>query len=113
MAEQWAILASSGLIFIALGIIVFYIIPLQARLVLKEVDWLTGLRWRLLAVSVFIAIAASPIITNRIIRNFGVESTLLSNISALAIGFSFLAFAISLVSVYHYKHKDDDDKDKE
>lgn len=106
MADQWAIFTSSGLIMVALGIIVFYIIPLQTRLVLRRKDWLTGLRWRLLAVSVFISIAASPVITNRVLRLFGVESVLLSNISALSIGFAFLAFSVSLVSVYHYKNKD-------
>lgn len=107
MAEQWAIWTSTGFMLLALGIIFFYLIPIQARLYFHNRDWLSGLRLRLLLSSVFITAAASPIITNRIIRFFGIQSVLLSNISALAVGLCFLAFAVSLVSVYHYKKKED------
>lgn len=107
MADNWAIVSSVGLIVIALGIIVFYLIPLQARLLAGKKDWLTGLRWRLLLVSIFIATASSPIIVNRLLRTyFGVQSVFLSNISALATGVAFLAFSIAFVSVYNYKKKE-------
>jgi hypothetical protein len=111
MAEPWAILFSTVLMSVGLAIIVFYIIPLQGRIlwlsrIYRSKDGLNGLRLRLLLVSSFIAIAASPILTNRLLRHFGVESVYLSNISALSIGAAFLAFSIALVSVYHYKKKE-------
>lgn len=106
MADDWAILTGSVMIIIALGMIVFYLIPIQARELLKNKDWLTGLRWRLILASVSITIAASPVITNRLLRWLGVNSTLLANISVLSIGIAFLAFALALVSVYHYKKKE-------
>lgn len=106
MADDWAIVASVGLILVALGVIVFYLIPIQARLVAGKKDWLTGLRWRLLLVSLFIATASSPIIVSRILRSMGIQSVFLSNVSALATGVAFLAFSIALVSIYHYKRKE-------
>lgn len=106
MADDWAIYLSIGFIVLALVIIIFYIIPLQARQLLSKKDWLTGLRWRLLLVSSFIALSAAPVLVNRVIRSLGVQSVLLSNISALATGLAFLAFSVAFVSVYHYKKKE-------
>lgn len=106
MADQWAILVGTGLIMVSLAILIFYLIPLQGRLWLTIRDDLNGLRLRLLLVSVFIVIAASPVITNRILRQFNIESVTLSNVSILSIGLSFLAFGIALVSIYHYKRKE-------
>lgn len=106
MADDWAILSSTVLMVFGLGIIVFYLIPLQYRIAVEPKDWLTGLKWRLLLASSFIAIAASPVISNRVLRYFGIESVYLSNISAIAVGASFLAFSVALVSVYHYRRKE-------
>lgn len=106
MVDQWAVLTSTGLIFIALGIIVFYLIPLQAKLYLTNKDYLSGLRLRLLLASSFIAIAASPVIVGRVLRQFNIVSVLLNDVITMSIGLSFLAFSIALVSVYHYKKKE-------
>lgn len=106
MAENWAILASSFLIIVALAMLVFYLIPLQTRLLIGNNDALNGLRRRLLASVVFIVIAASPVLTNRLYRWLGLESVLLANVSILSIGIAFLAFSVGMVSVYKYKKKE-------
>ena len=106
MADNWAIIVGSAMILVALGVIVFHLIPIQARELIENKDWLRGMRLRLLLASVFIVIAASPVITNRVIRWFGGDSVLAANASVLAIGLAFLAFSLSLVSVYHYRKKE-------
>lgn len=106
MADGWVIITSVVMIIIALLIIIFYLIPIQASIALEKKDGLTGLKWRLLSTSLFIATSASPIIINRLLRYIGIESIILTNISTLATGLAFLAFSIAFVSVYKYKKKE-------
>lgn len=106
MADDWALLLSVGIIFTGLGVMLFYLIPLQTKIALQPKDWLTGFRWRMVAATSMIVLLFAPSIVNRVLLYFGIQSALLSNVSAITTALALLGFSISMVSLYHYKKKE-------
>ncbi len=98
-----------GLLIRALstGVILVYIIPRQFKEVLRPHDWLSGLRWRLLALFGISAFSAIPTLTYQFIRTIGGESQTLRNIAVITGNLSVLATTWLLVEVYRYRIKDD------
>lgn len=90
----------------AIGIILFYIIPVAIMQVFRPRDWLTGLRWRMLGMFAFSITASVPSVIYQIMRTYGIESELLRNISSVTGNLSFFGISILLVMIYNYKEKE-------
>lgn len=91
---------------LAIGIILFYIIPVAIMQVFRPKDWLTGLRWQLLGMFSFSILASVPSVVYQVMRTNGMESELLRNISSVTGNLSFLAISVLLVMIYNYREKE-------
>lgn len=91
---------------IAIGIILFYIIPKQFKEVLRPRDWLTGLRWQMLLMFTFAILASVPSVIYQLLRTNGIEAPVLRDISSITGNLSFLAISVLLVMIYNYKRKE-------
>jgi len=88
--------------FVVVG---FYLFPKQLREVLRPVDWLTRLRWQILALLSVSVISGIPSIWYQIIRLTGGEAEILRNISTVTSNISQLLIIILLVLIFNYKRK--------
>ena len=91
------------------AVVLFYVIPKQFKEVLRPKDWLTGLRWRLLALFGISAFSAIPTLTYQAIRSMGGDSDTLRGVATITGSLSVLATTWLLVEVYRYRKKDDQD----
>lgn len=89
----------------AVGIVIVYIVPKQFGEVLRPKDWLTNLRWQILLLFVFSALAAIPALSYQGIRVYGLDSELLRTVASILGNLSNLATSILLVLIYNYKDK--------
>lgn len=92
---------------LALGIILFYVIPKQFMEVTRPKNWLTGLRWQILLLFIFSIMAAIPSLTYQYIRTFGGDSQVLRNVASITSNLSSLGTSILLVLIYNYRRKDE------
>lgn len=91
---------------IAIGIIVLYVLPKQFKEALRPKDWLTGLRWQMLALFGLAVIASVPAIVYQVILSLGMTAPVLRNVATVCGNLSFLAISIDAVLIYNYKKKE-------
>lgn len=92
--------------FIAISIIVFYIVPKQFKEALRPKDWLTGLRWQMLAMFGLAVIASVPAVVYQILTTMGIVAPVLRNVASICGNLSFLAISIDAVLIYNFKRKE-------
>jgi len=90
---------------IGLVVVGFYLFPKQLKEVLRPVDWLTELRWQILALLSVSVVSGIPSIWYQIIRLNGGEAEILRNISTVTSNVSQLLIIILLVLIFNYKKK--------
>lgn len=91
---------------VAVGALIFYLIPLQFNEVLKPKDWLTRLRWRILSLLSLITLMAFPSLVYQFFRYLGTDYESLRNIASITNRLSFLGVVFVLILVFNYKRKD-------
>lgn len=91
---------------IAIGIIVFYVVPKQFKEALRPKDWLTGLRWQMLVLFGLAVIASVPAIVYQIVTSMGIDAPVLRNVASICGNLSFLAISVDAVLIYNYKRKE-------
>lgn len=98
-------LVSLALGTVAVAIIIFYLIPKQLMEVLQPRDWLTRLRWRILALLVLITLMALPSLVYQSFRYAGYDYEILRNISAITGRLGYLGLVYVLILIFNYKRK--------
>lgn len=91
---------------LAVGIIVFYIIPKQFKEALRPKDWLTGLRWQMLALFSLAIVASVPAIVYQILVTNGIQAPILRNVATISGNLSFLGISIVAAMIYNFKKKE-------
>lgn len=74
--------------------------------VLMPRDWLTRLRWLILAMLVVAIVGILPVITYQVCRLLGTENEVLRNVASVLGNLSRLAGAVLLMLIYRYKKED-------
>ena len=90
---------------IAVGTLVFYLIPKQLSEVFKPKDWLTRLRWQILSLLCFITLMALPSLVYQLFRYLGVDYEVLRNMASVTGRLSFLGIVFVLILVFNYKRR--------
>lgn len=80
-----------------------YVYPQQLSVALSERDFLSGLRWRILALLTTAIISLVPSIWLQVMVLIGLDPGSLRDVSTITTNLSILAFAILLVSIIKYK----------
>lgn len=80
-----------------------YVFPQQLSMALSERDFLSGLRWRILALLSTAIISLIPSIWLQFMVLLDLDPGVLRNVSTVTTNLSILAFAILLVSILKYK----------
>lgn len=91
-----------------LGIAAFYLFPRQLAQALRPKDWLTRLRWRILAALGVSIISILPSVAYQYIRAVGGEAAILQDVVSITTNISLLAFMILIVSIFNYSTKNED-----
>jgi hypothetical protein len=79
----------------------------QSAEVTRPRNWLTGLRWLLLATLVIAVLGYVPSLVLLGLRTFHIESPVLRSISTITGQVSRLGGAVLIEAVYNYKRKED------
>lgn len=108
MEIDWYILVSFIIRTIALGVICLYVIPKQFLEVLRPKDWLTRLRWQLLLLFIFSAIATLPALAYQFGQLYGYNSSTLQNVARITANLSNLGTSVILVLIYKYRKNDNE-----
>lgn len=90
----------------AIGIILFYIIPRQFLEATRPRDWLTGLRWRILILVIFMILSSLPVVVYQQQRIDGTVSDTFRNVASISSNLSYLSMSILLILIYNYKNAD-------
>lgn len=90
----------------AIGIILFYIIPRQFLEATRPRDWLTGLRWRILILVIFMILSSLPVVVYQQQRIDGTVSDTFRNVASISSNLSYLSMSILLILIYNYKNSD-------
>lgn len=103
---DWYFLVSFSLKLLALGIILFYVIPKQFVEVLRPKSWLTNLRWYILILFMTSILTAVPSLSYQVLLVQGQESEILRRVASITGNISDLATSVLLVLIYNYRKKD-------
>lgn len=108
MIGDFNLLATIGFVIrlLAIGIILFLVLPRAIIELLRPHDWLTGLRWRLLGVFVFTILASVPSVIYQILLVYGIQSDILRAVITITGNLSFLGFAVLVLMIYNYRRKE-------
>lgn len=96
---------------VALGIVLFFVIPRHIKDMddtKSDHDGLDRLRWFILILLSVSVVASVPGVTYQLVRALGYTSLLLQNISTISTNTSILGTSILLILIYTYKRKEND-----
>lgn len=94
---------------VALGIVLFFVIPRHIKDMddtKSDHDGLDRLRWFILILLSLSVVASIPGVVYQLIRTLGYTSLILQNISTISTNTSILGTSILLILIYTYQRKD-------
>lgn len=92
-------------VFICFCVYVFYLTPRQIREVLRPNDWLTGLRWLILAILTMTALTFIPSLVYLFYLSRGEEYEILRSVSSIIGGINLFGTTILMILIFNYRKK--------
>jgi hypothetical protein len=90
---------------LAIAMVTYFSVPGQIREVWRPKDYLTRLRWYILALLVLFIISSFPSLLLQFLRIGGPTGGILSSVASIATNVSILSMAILFVLISKYRQK--------
>lgn len=103
MIDNWSSLFAVITSIACVSVYIFFLMSKQVAEVVRPRDWLSRLRWIILAILVISIIASVPGIVYQVYRMLGEDSVLLRNVATITSQISKVATTILLVMVFTYR----------
>lgn len=108
MINNYSSLLAFLISVVCFAVYLLFLTPRQFKEVLRPRDWLTKLRWIILAILVVSLLTAIPSLVYQYYRTIGIEYTVLRNVATVTSNISKLGLTILLVLVFTYRKSDNE-----